>query len=82
LIFQSHTHISLSNSSLFTFKRGMIFAAWSLDHLRGISLGPQLGNPVVLLSVLHELSGNATDQGVAGVTIREQGADGQQDLGN
>jgi len=40
-----------------------------VGHLRGVPLGPELGNPVVLLSVLHKLGGNAAHQGVAGVAI-------------
>lgn len=53
-----------------------------LGHLRGVPLGPELGNPVVLLPVLHELGGDAADQGVAGVAIREQGADRKKNLGD
>jgi len=36
----------------------------------------------VLLSVVDILRGDAADQGVAGVAIRQQRADGEQDLGD
>ena len=36
----------------------------------------------MLLPVLHELGGDAADQGVAGVAIREQGTDRKKNLGD
>ena len=50
------------------------------DHLRGVPLRPQLGDAVVLLAVLSVLGGDRADQGVGGVAVAEQGADGEQDL--
>ena len=52
------------------------------SRLCGVPLGPQLGNAVVLLPVLRVLSGNGADQRVRGVAVAEQGADGEEDLGD
>ena len=51
-------------------------------HLGGVSLGPELGYPVVLFPVLCVLRGDAADERVGGVAVRQEGADGQQDLGD
>jgi len=48
--------------------------------LGGVPLGPQLGNPVVLLPVLCVLGGDGADQGVGGVAVRQEGADREQHL--
>ena len=51
-----------------------------LQELGGVSLGPQLGYPVVLLPVLGVLGGDGADQGVRGIAVRQQGADGEEHL--
>ena len=52
------------------------------DVLCGVSLGPELGYPVVLLSVLQELGCDAPDQRVGGVAVGQERANTQQHLAN
>lgn len=48
--------------------------------LRGVSLGPQLGYSVVFLPVGGVLRGDAPDEGIGRVAIRQEAADRQQHL--
>ena len=60
----------------------MLCKRWSPGSLRGIPLGPQLGDTVVLLPVLDVLGGDGGHEGVAGVAVGEERADAEEDLGD
>lgn len=48
----------------------------------GVSFGPEPSDAIVLFPILQVLSGNGTDQRVSRITIRQQGADGEQHFGD